>query len=129
MPPPKVTFVNSSEVIVAWNAKDFDHGGPIQVYQINLTSQFLQQSQIVNYNVMDSNPQMNTRISLDLMAGGEDWLPNCENQSSNTNLYNFSIRAVTKDEQKPYYGPWSLVEVVPAYCYSKSTPCKFISYK
>ena len=122
MPPPKVTFVNSSEVMIAWNAKDFDHGGPIHVYQINLTSQFLQQSQIVNYNVMDSNPQMNTRIALDLMAGGEDWLPNCENQSSNTNLYNFSIRAVTKDEQKSYYGPWSLVEVVPAYCYSKSTP-------
>ena len=122
MPPPKVTFVNSSEVNIEWASEEFDHGGPIIKYQIKLTSQTLQRSQVIDYKVKNGfNNQMNTRIDLDRKADGMDWLPNCENQSSNTNLYNFSIRAVTEDKQmgKIYSSPWSLEEVQPAPCYSK----------
>ena len=108
---------------IAWSAEDFDHGGPIVMYQINLTSQTLQKSRVIEYNAENNiDNHMSTKIVLGRLAEDIEWLPNCENQSANTNLYNFSIRAVTIDKQTDqiFHSPWSLQEVVPAYCYSKS---------
>ena len=112
MPEPTVTFVNSTEVNIAWSSETFNHGGPIKRYDIRL--ELLQENRTIEYDVKDkSSSHMSTSIVLD-----SDWSPNCENESSTTNLYNFSIRAVTQDEfGKLFYSPWSPEEVVPAYCY------------
>ena len=124
MDAPTVTFVNQTEVNIAWSANKFHHGGPIKQYEINLTSQTLQRSHSIPYAVLgnsESEGVMSTNVLLDQIADELNWLPNCDNQSATTNLYNFSIRAVTfdKDNGKFYHSPWSLQEVVPGYCYSK----------
>ena len=122
MPPPEITFVNQTEVNIAWSTDSFHHGGPITRYEINMVSQKLQRSHTIEYDVQ-KNPQrqLSTNVFLDQIANEMEWLPNCENQSATTNLYNFSIRAITFDEynRASYDSPWSIQEVVPAYCYSK----------
>ena len=122
MHPPKITFVNQSEVNVAWSANEFDHGGPVTGYEINMVSQELQRSHKVTYKLPnDTQLELSTNIMLDQIIDDMDWMPNCGNMSTKTNLYNFSIRAVTYDKynHKSYYSPWSSEEVVPAYCYRK----------
>ena len=122
MPAPAITFVNQTEVNIAWSTESFHHGGPISRYEINMVSQNLGKSHKIKYSVQgNSESKLSTNVFLDRIANEMEWLPNCENQSSTTNLYNFSIRAITFDKhsRKTYQSPWSVEEVVPAYCYSK----------
>ena len=122
MPSPKVTFVNQTEVNIAWSTDSFHHGGNISKYEINIFSQNLQGSHKIEYDVLNNpQPQLSTNVFLDQIADEMEWLPNCENKSEATNLYNFSIRAITFDphNRESYKSPWSVDEVVPAYCYSK----------
>ena len=122
MPAPKITFVNQTEVNIAWSTDSFHHGGPIIRYEINIFSQNLQESHKLEYDVPNNpQPQMSKNVFLEQIANEMEWLPNCENQSETTNLYNFSIRAITFDKynRESYESPWSVQEVVPAYCYSK----------
>ena len=42
MPEPKVTFVNSTEVMVEWGHEHFHKGGPmIASYEVNITHQVI----------------------------------------------------------------------------------------
>ena len=123
MPAPKITFVNQTEVNIAWSTDSFHRGGPVTKYEINMVSQNLQgKSHKIEYDVLNSHQsQLSTNVFLDQIANELEWLPNCENQSATTNLYNFTIRAVTFDNytRQSFKSPWSVQEVVPAYCYSK----------
>ena len=51
----------------------------------------------------------------------KDWSPNCDN-SSNTNLFNFTIRAMVEVDGTNITGPWSEPITVPAYCKGKDHP-------
>ena len=57
-------------------------------------------------------------VNLERLGREEDWVPDCANASI-TNLYNFTIRAITFDPEteETYSGEWSPVEVTPAYCH------------
>jgi hypothetical protein len=48
----------------------------------------------------------------------QDWSPHCENSSALTNLYNFSIRAITNDPGtgEKFLSPWSREVALPANC-------------
>ena len=75
MEAPTVTFLNSTEVNVAWSSEGFDHGGPVIRYEIGFVSQSLKKRRMVEYNGIETS----TIIFLD-----KDWSPNCENESLTT---------------------------------------------
>ena len=114
MPAPLVTFTNSTEVVIQWYPETFHHGGPIGGYQLNIISQQTEE----NFEQTISGSKTKVKLALDAFSG--KFTPDCSNASI-TYLYNFSMRAVTFDETDRYYGPWSPVEVVPAYCGGKKT--------
>ncbi len=110
---PLVTFKNSTVVEVQWGL-DFHRGGPLRQYDVAVARQGLSETHQVF-----STPGDVRRIVLALDEIGSEWTPNCYNESI-TNMYNFSVRAVTVDEaNRTYEGDWSPVEVTPAYCQSK----------
>lgn len=115
MPAPTVTFKNSTEVLVEWDRK-FHMGGPIDSYEVLVAHQALRETAELHAN----GDEYNMLVSLDTVVENQDWSPDCFNESL-TNLYNFSVRAVTVDGTgKHYRGNWSDVRVTPAYC-----ECKF----
>ena len=115
MPAPVVTFINSTEVEVKWDPSSFHHGGPIiDSYELIINSTKTEEKfiQTIQGNL--------TRIKLSLTEISENLAPDCTNASMTNNLYNFTIRAVTIDKKfQKYFGDWSHVEVVPAYCGGK----------
>ncbi len=115
MPTPLVTFRNSTEVLVEWGHA-FHKGGPIDHYDLRVTHDTLEES--VELSAPGGTNSL--LLSLERLGVDSDWTPDCFNQSL-TNLYNFSIRAVTRDPdlRATYEGDWSPVEVTPAYCSSK----------
>ncbi len=115
MPAPLVTFKNSTEVLIEWGHA-FHKGGPIDRYDLKIAHQTLGES-VVRHAKGGSNSLV---LSLERVGEDSDWTPDCFNESL-TNLYNFSIRAVTVDRVKGsyYLGEWSPVEVTPAYCSSE----------
>ena len=62
--------------------------------------------------------ESDTTINLVDISEEQDWTPDCEN-SSIVSMYNFSVRAVTLDDEEVYFGDWSPVEVTPGYCSGK----------
>ena len=66
-------------------------------------------------------PGNQSRIQIFLDKVKDDLAPDCVNESSLTNLFDFRIRSVTynSDEQE-FPSKWSSIESVPAYCESKS---------
>ena len=96
---------------MAWNENDFHKGGPIERYELNVTSQRTGRFDIFHITGNETKYQ----ILLDKF----DLAPDCTN-SSVTNLFNFTIRSVTKNSNKQEFSSnWSSVEIVPAYCKGK----------
>ena len=112
---PMVTFANSTEVEVRWDPKTFHHGGPIKRYELKVIGQRTGYEKHFN-DISGESTKMT--ISLDKIS--DDLVPDCANNTI-TNLYNFTMMAVTYDENQEYLGPWSQVEVVPAYCRGNTT--------
>ncbi len=112
MPTPLVTFRNSTEVLVEWGHA-FHQGGPIDHYDLQVAHQTLGESVTLSVKGQSNS----VRLSLERLGEDSDWVPDCFNESI-TNLYNFTIRAVTVDEEldETFLGDWSPVEVTPAYC-------------
>ncbi len=114
MPTPLVTFRNRSTASVEFG-HNFHKGGPIHRFELNVTHQGLQESRLMR---IDGD---NYKVTIDLNKFADEaaWLPDCVNESVTT-LYNFSVRAVTIDEDgKTYIGDWSQPEVTPGYCTGK----------
>ncbi len=116
MPSPLVTFKNSTEVKIEWGHGFFHKGGPLHHFDIKIIHQTLNRSVILE---APGHAESST-VSLAKIGENEDWTPDCSNKSI-TNLYNFTIRAVTVDRSidQTYEGEWSPTEVTPAYCTSK----------
>jgi hypothetical protein len=112
MPSPLVTFRNSTEVDVSWG-HDFHKGGPIREFELQVTHQGLRSNRVL----LVSGDANNKTLSLAQIGRDESWSPDCVNGSV-TNLYNFSIRAITFDPstRQTFKSQWSPIEVVPAYC-------------
>lgn len=110
-----MTFKNSTEVSVQWGHL-FHKGGPIKQFDLKVTHQNLRESKVLSVNGSENCHY----ISLFDLGHEQNWVPDCVNDSI-TNLYNFSIRAVTYDFEadETYAGDWSPIEVVPAYCERK----------
>lgn len=112
MPSPLVTFKNSTQVFVEWGHL-FHKGGPIKQFDLKITHQNLGLSKVVAVDAMHNSYS----LSLADLGREQDWIPDCFNDSI-TNLYNFSIRAITFDPktEDTFAGDWSPIEVTPAYC-------------
>lgn len=110
---PGVTFINSTEVEVVWNPFDFQHGGPIYRYDLEICSEHTQQC-----NTIDYDHQYN-KVRLFLDSINDDLAPDCQN-SSVTNMFSFRLRSVTQNKatNEIFESPWSPKEIVPAYCQS-----------
>ena len=63
----------------------------------------------------------NFTMDLTKLHSEKDWSPNCDN-STNTNLFNFTIRAIVEVDGNNITGPWSEPITVPAYCNGKGHP-------
>ena len=63
----------------------------------------------------------NHTLDLSTLGSNKDWSPNCEN-STNTNLFNFTIRAIVLVDGNNITGLWSEPITVPAYCRGGLTP-------
>ena len=57
----------------------------------------------------------NFTLDMTTLHNEKDWSPNCEN-STNTNLFNFTIRAIVAVDGNSITGLWSNPITVPAYC-------------
>jgi len=110
MPTPLVKFRNRTEVLVEWGHA-FHKGGPIDRFDLLVAHQTLGEEAVVRADAKSNS----LVLSLEQLGSEQDWTPDCSNHSV-TNLYNFSVRAVTSDNGKVYFGEWSPVEVVPGYC-------------
>jgi hypothetical protein len=112
MPSPMVIFKNMTVAKVEWGHL-FHKGGPMLRYDVNITHQSLGESHII----VVAKDQNSVAVAFDEIGRNRSWLPDCFNTSI-TNLYNFTVRAVTKDPKsgETYKGDWSPVEVTPAYC-------------
>ena len=118
MPTPLVTFKNQTEVLVEWGHAMFHRGAPtIASYDLKITHDTLGESTTLSVDGRDSSAFF---VNLAALGEDHDWTPDCLNASI-TNLYNFSIRAVTEDKEtgETFLGDWSREEVTPAYCKSK----------
>ena len=111
MPNPMVTFKNSTTAVVEWGHL-FHLGGPLLRFDVNITHQRLGES-----HVIDAGTKNSVEVAFDEIGHDLSWVPDCYNDSV-TNLYNFSVRAVTHDPAlgMVYSGDWSREEVTPAYC-------------
>lgn len=110
MPSPAVTFVNSTEVKVEWHTRQFQHGGPIKRYDLQICSEHTNACYIKTY---ENNKSKDTLV-LDKI--NNDLAPDCQN-STVTNMFTFRIRSVThNDSGDEFESPWSPDEIVPAYC-------------
>ena len=111
MPNPMVTFKNSTTAVVEWGHL-FHIGGPLLRFDVNITHQRLGES-----HVIDAGTKNSVEVAFDEIGHDLSWVPDCYNDSV-TNLYNFSVRAVTHDPLLGvvYSGDWSSDEVTPAYC-------------
>ena len=111
MPNPMVTFKNSTAAVVEWGHL-FHLGGPLLRFDVNITHQRLGES-----HVIDAGRETGVEVAFDKIGHDLSWVPDCYNKSV-TNLYNFSVRAVTHDPASGmvYSGDWSRDEVTPAYC-------------
>lgn len=116
----KVTFKNSSIVELRWD-KDFQLGAPEAEWWDLAVSRVGQQ--------WENNPKRTIKMvkgfaqtyTMDLskVQEDEDWSPDCENVTASTitNMFNFSIRAVVKNEEgEVLTGEWSKPRTVPAFC-------------
>lgn len=112
MPSPMVTFKNETVAEVEWGHL-FHAGGPVVRYEVNVTHQTLMESHLMAVKGKASR----IIVAFDEIGNDMSWLPDCFNDSV-TNLYNFTVRAITHDSEtgKFYEGDWSPVEVTPAYC-------------
>ena len=111
MPNPMVTFKNSTLALVEWGHL-FHLGGPLLRFDVNITHQRLRKS-----HVIDAGRKSGVEVAFDQIGHDLSWVPDCYNESV-TNLYNFSVRAVTHNPTSgvKYAGDWSPDEVTPAYC-------------
>ena len=111
MPNPMVRFKNSTLALVEWGHL-FHLGGPLLRFDVNITHQRLRKS-----HVIDAGKKNGVEVAFDQIGYDLSWVPDCYNESV-TNLYNFSVRAVTHNPTSgvEYAGDWSPDEVTPAYC-------------
>ena len=58
---------------------------------------------------------LNYTLDLNNLHDDKDWSPDCSN-SSNTNLFNFTIRAIVQVGEQNVNGLWSKPVTVAAYC-------------
>ena len=121
MPNPMVTFKNSTSAKVEWGHL-FHLGGPLLRFDVNITHQRLGES-----HVIDAGMESSVEVAFDKIGHDLSWVPDCYNDSV-TNLYNFSVRAVTFDpaSEMVYIGDWSREEVTPAYCAGKLSVRPFL---
>lgn len=116
---PEVVFVNSSQIVVSWPDR-FHAGGPIHQYDIKIFNQALEESHIVKVKSATSIMNKRKELSLDHLGDQLNWAPDCKNESVHSNLFNFSIRAITIDHNgSTFVGPWSKEKVIPDACYGK----------
>jgi hypothetical protein len=115
MPAPVITFVNSTEVVISWRHDNFHVGGPVIRYEVRMA--FKNES---DYRIEINGSKDRFTVNLDKIKN--DWSPDCSNASVATNLYNFTIRSVVKEDTSnsdEFISNWSPVEVVPAPCGGK----------
>jgi len=124
MPSPLVNFQNRTEVLVEWGHV-FHKGGPINHFDVLIAHQLLGKETVVHAKGHSNS----LTLSLAHIEDEQDWTPDCTNNSV-TNLYNFSVRAVTHDpaDDSLFFGEWSPVEVVPGYCQGKNLVTLILSY-
>lgn len=112
---PLVNFRNATEALVEWGHSGFHRGGPIKRFELNVTHTNLNDWSLIRVD----GARTNYVVNLYKLGTEESWLPDCVNDSI-TNLYNFSIRAITIDEkEQTFNGDWSPVSVQPGYCQSE----------
>ncbi len=115
MAEPVVTFVNQTEVEVAWNPGLFHQGGPVRRYEVKIAQQGFDDHLVTK---IAPGHVSKMKLSLTNITEEQNWSPDCTNKTI-TNLYNFTVRAVSfdPDSGEEFTGsPWSHVDVVAAPC-------------
>jgi len=129
MPKPDARFVNISHLQVLWPEADsaaadggsFHLGGLPLRFDLKLVSKAQDEERVVEVAAAKDIGEQMTFIDLHHIPsggggdGGDNWVPDCNNNSVHTNQYNVSIRAVTQDPETKqiFLAPWS--EQSPAY--------------
>jgi len=114
----KVVFTNATNVEIYWNT-DFQLGAPdalswdIKVSRAGDIWKDRKDHDAGIIGVMGA--MLNYTLDLNNLHDDKDWSPDCSN-SSNTNLFNFTIRAIVQVGEQNINGLWSKPVTVAAYC-------------
>jgi len=120
MKQPTVVFNNATMVSISWN-KRFQLGAPkVEKWIVRVARDGREWANSPPYIDEIQEDVLNVTINLEKVAKSQNWSPDCGNKS-NTNMFNFSTRAVVVDNGQVYKGEWSEDKRVPAYC-AKSLP-------
>eukprot|EP00090_Calanus_glacialis_P006187 TRINITY_DN14855_c0_g1_i1.p1 TRINITY_DN14855_c0_g1~~TRINITY_DN14855_c0_g1_i1.p1 ORF type:complete len:1361 (-),score=228.52 TRINITY_DN14855_c0_g1_i1:1042-5124(-) len=115
---PKVIFTNATNVEINWDT-NFQLGAPEALYwdiKVSRAGEIWEQRADHDAgDILVNGTMQNHTLDLSTLGSKKDWSPNCEN-STNTNLFNFTIRAIVLVDGNNITGLWSEPITVPAYC-------------
>jgi len=115
---PKVLFTNATNVEMRWDA-NFPLGAPEAAswdIRVSRAGEMWEERSDHDAGIIPvDGDKYNFTMDLTKLHSEKDWSPNCDN-STNTNLFNFTIRAIVEVDGNNITGPWSEPITVPAYC-------------
>jgi len=115
---PKVVFTNATNVEVKWDT-NFQLGAPEALswdIRVSRAGKIWEHRADHDAGLIQVKGNMqNFTLDMTTLHNEKDWSPNCEN-STNTNLFNFTIRAIVAVDGNSVTGLWSNPITVPAYC-------------
>ena len=116
-PMPDVVFANTTVVDVSVNT-EFSWGAQsVSRWEVMVARAEDEFEGYEAYKITMDGHKVRQRINLESLNDAAGWSPDCNN-ASNSNLFNFSVKAVVKDPGTGhlYESPWSEAHTLPAYC-------------
>jgi hypothetical protein len=115
---PKVLFTNATNVEIRWDT-NFQLGAPEALswdIRVSRAGKIWEARADHDASIIPVEGDIhNHTLDMTKLHSEKDWSPNCDNLT-NTNLFNFTIRAIVEVDGNNVTGLWSDPITVPAYC-------------